>query len=296
MRAKVSGLCLSLVFGAAACIAQDTQISSTQPVGAMNHAWPTTVYCSGFYTNQKVSDDLRLVTGEQSAYKTTFALRDVVYLSKGMNQGVKPGDRFSVVRQEDDKNPVQWFKWQEKLTRAMGSHFVDLGQLEVIKVEPNVAIAKVAMSCGALMQRGDIVLPFAERPAGPYKDAAAFDSLAPVSGKPVAMVVRGRDAQQMAGRWDSIYVNLGTSQGVKVGDYFRIFRYQGTDSDSIPAEKHSQDMLYGFGSNPKHYAWNDLPRELLGEGIVLNASPNSTTVLVTASKTEIFSGDYVELE
>jgi hypothetical protein len=55
-------------------------------------------------------------------------------------------------------------------------------------------------------------------------------------------------------------------------------------------------MLYGFGSNPKHYAWNDLPRELLGEGIVLNASPNSTTVLVTASKTEIFSGDYVELE
>jgi hypothetical protein len=218
-----------------------------------------------------------------------------VYLSKGMNQGVKPGDRFNVVRAEDDKNPVLWFKWQEKLTRAMGSHYVDLGQLEVIKVEPNTAIAKVAMSCD-LMQRGDIVLPFAERPVGPYRDVAVFDSLAPVSGKPVAMVVRGRDTQQMAGRWDSIYVNLGTSQGVKVGDYFRIFRYQGTDSDSIPAEKHSQDMLYGFGSNPRHYAWNDLPREVLGEGIVLNASPNSATVLVTTLRKEIYSGDYVELE
>ena len=203
MRAKVSGLCLSLVFGAAACMGQDTQISSTQPVGAMNHAWPTTVYCSGFYTNQKVSDDLRLVTGEESAYKVTFTTPDVVYLSKGMNQGVKPGDRFNVVRAEEDKNPVLWFKWQEKLTRAMGSHYLDLGQLEVIKVEPNIAIAKVAMSCD-LMQRGDIVLPFAERPVGPYKDAAVLDSLAPVSGKPVAMVVRGRDTQQMAGRWDSI--------------------------------------------------------------------------------------------
>jgi hypothetical protein len=212
-----------------------------------------------------------------------------------MNQGVKPGDRFNVVRAEADKNPVLWFKWQEKLTRAMGSHYLDLGQLEVIKVEPNIAIAKVAMSCD-LMQRGDIVLPFAERPVGPYKDAAVFDSLAPVSGRPVAMVVRGRDTQQMAGRWDSIYVNLGTSQGVKVGDYFRIFRYQGTDSDSIPAEKHSQDMLYGFGSNPRHYAWNDLPREVLGEGIVLNASPNSATVLVTTLRKEIYSGDYVELE
>jgi hypothetical protein len=295
MRAKLSGLCLSLVFCAAACMGQDVQVSSTQRVEAPNHAWLSTVYCSGFYTNQKVSDDLRLVSGEQSAYKINFVERDIVYLSKGLNQGVKPGDRFAVVRQEEDKDPVLWFKWQEKLTHAMGSHYLDLGQLEVIKVEPNIAIAKVAMSCD-LMQRGDIVLPFAERPAAPYKEVSAFDPFAPVSGKPVAMVVRGRDTAQVTGRWDSFYVNLGTSQGVKVGDYFRIFRYQGTSSDTIPAEKHTQDMLYGFGSNPKHYAWNDLPREVLGEGIVLNASPNSATVLVTVARREIYSGDYVELE
>jgi hypothetical protein len=55
-------------------------------------------------------------------------------------------------------------------------------------------------------------------------------------------------------------------------------------------------MLYGFGSNPRHYAWNDLPREVVGEGIALNVSPNSATVLVTVSKREIYSGDYVELE
>lgn len=294
MRAKLSGLCLCLVFGAA-CMGQDTQVSGTPTRPALNHAWPTTVYCSGFYTNQKVSDDLRLVSGEQSAYKINFVERDIVYLSKGLNQGVKPGDRFSVVRQEDDKDPVLWFKWQEKLTHAMGSHYLDLGQLEVITVEPNIAIAKVAMSCD-LMQRGDIVLPFAERPAAPYKEASVFDPFAPVSGKPVAMVVRGRDTAQVSGRWDSVYVNLGTSQGVKVGDYFRIFRYQGMSSDTIPGDKHSQDMLYGFGSNPKHYAWNDLPREVLGEGIVLNVSPNSSTVLVTVLRREIYSGDYVELE
>ena len=295
MRAKLSGFCLSLVFSAAACMGQDTQVSSTQPAQAPNHAWLSTVYCSGFYTNQKVSDDLRLVSGEQSAYKINFVERDIVYLSKGLNQGVKPGDRYSVVRAEEDKDPVLWFKWQEKLTHAMGSHYLDLGQLEVIKVEPNIAIAKVAMSCD-LMQRGDIVLPFAERPAAPYKEASVFDPFAPVSGKPVAMVVRGRDTAQVSGRWDSVYVNLGTSQGVKVGDYFRIFRYQGMSSDTIPGEKHSQDMLYGFGSNPKHYAWNDLPREVLGEGIVLNVSPNSSTVLVTVVRREIYSGDYVELE
>jgi hypothetical protein len=110
------------------------------------------------------------------------------------------------------------------------------------------------------------------------------------------MVVRGRDTSQLTGRWDTVYVNLGAKQGVKVGDYFRIFRYQGTRSDTIPVERNYQDRVYGFGSNPRHYAWNDLPREVLGEGIVLNASENAATVLITASRMEIYSGDYVELE
>jgi hypothetical protein len=112
----------------------------------------------------------------------------------------------------------------------------------------------------------------------------------------VAMVVRGKDTSQMNGRWGTIYVNLGASQGVKIGDYFRIFRYQGSYSDTIPAEKDYQDRLYGFGSNPKHYTWNDLPREVIGEGIVLNSSANSSTVLITISRNEIYDGDYVELE
>jgi hypothetical protein len=295
MRANIAGLCLSLIFGAAACVAQEAPISSTQAVGAMGQPWPSSVYCSGFYTNQRVSDDLRLVSGEQSEYKITFVTGDIVYLSKGGNQGVKPGDRFSVVRQTSEVLRVPFFRYQDKLTKAMGDHYLDLGELEVIKVQPNIAIAKVAMSCDP-MQRGDVVLPFVERPVGPYKDTTAFDSLAPVSGRPVAMVVRGKDMAQATGRWDTVYVNLGTAQGVKIGDYFRIFRYQGTRAETVPVERDYQDRLYGFGSNPKHYSWNDLPREVLGEGIVLNTSPNSATVLVTLVRKDIYAGDYVELE
>ena len=293
MRANVAGLCLSLVFGAAACLGQDAPVSGTQ--AAQNHAWPSSVYCSGFYTTQPVSDELRLVSGEQSEYKVTFAVRDVVFLSKGANQGVKLGDRFSVVRQDKDLLDVPFFKWQDKLTKSMGTHYADLGELEVIKVQPNMALAKVTASCD-MMQRGDIVRPFAERPSGPYKEETAFDVLAPVSGKPVAMIVRGRDTSQMTGRYDTVYVNLGASQGVKVGDYFRIFRYQGSRSGTIPVEKDYQDRLWGFGSNPKRYTWNDLPREVLGEGIALNVSPNSTTVMITVSRSELYAGDYVELE
>jgi hypothetical protein len=274
---------------------QDAPMVSTPSDRGPHQAWSSNIYCSGFYTTERVSDDLRLVSGEQAEYKITFTTNDIVFLSKGANQGVKPGDRFSVVRQDKDLLNVQFFKWQDKLSKAMGTHYADLGELEVIKVQPNIAIAKVSMSCD-LMQRGDIVRPFIERPAGPYKQDSSFDLLAPASGKPVAMIVRGRDTAQMTGRWDTVHVNLGASQGVKVGDYFRIFRYQGTRSETIPVEKDYQDRLYGFGANPKHYSWNDLPREILGEGIVLNVSPNSSSVLITLSKMEIFSGDYVELE
>ena len=295
MRANVAGLCLSLVFGAAVSMAQEAPVSSTQPVPPPSQPWHSTVYCSGFYTTERVSDELRLVGGEQSEYKIRFVTEDIVFLSKGSNQGVREGDRFSVVRPDKDALQVQWFKWQDKLTSAMGEHYVDLGELQVIKVQPNIAIAKVSASCDP-MQRGDIVRPFVERPTGPFKDAAVLDTLAPVSGKPVAMVVRAKHTLQMTGRGDTVYVNLGTSQGVKVGDYFRIFRYQGTRSQATPVERDYQDRLYGFGTNPKHYSWNDLPREVLGEGIVLNASQNSASVLITVTRTEIYSGDYVELE
>jgi len=297
MRAIVAAFCLSMFFGAGFCQAQsqNTQIQSTQAVGATDHPWRANVYCSGFYTNQKVADDTRLVSGEQSEYKLTFVQGDTVYLSKGSNQGVKEGDKFSVVREFKDPLRQQWFKWQDKLTNAMGIYYSDLGTIEVFKVLPNVAIAKVSLSC-EFMQRGDIVRPFAERPAGPFKEAGNFDFFAPASGKPVAMIVRGLNTAQMTGRWDTVFVNLGAAQGVKVGDYFRIFRYQGSSGNVIPVEKNYQDRIYGFGSNPKKYTWNDLPREVLGEGIVLNVGQNAATVLITVAKSELYAGDYVELE
>ena len=294
MRAIVAGLCLSLV-SAATCIGQVAQVSSTQELPPSDHPIRSSVYCSGFYSAQRVSDEMRMVTGEQSEYKATFTEGDVVYLSLGSNKGVQPGDRYSVMRETSDPLKVPMFKWQEKLTKAMGIYYVDLGQLEVIKVQPNTAIAKVSMSCD-YMQRGDIIRPFVERPSGPYKDASIFDSFAPVSGKPVAMVVGGLATKQVTGKLDTVYVNLGSSQGVKVGDYFRIFRHQGTKPGIIAVEKNYQDQLFGQGSNPRHYAWNDLPREILGEGIVLNATQNASTVLLTVAKREIYSGDYVELE
>ncbi len=123
-----------------------------------------------------------------------------------------------------------------------------------------------------------------------------FDRFAPVNGKPLAMVVTTKNFGQLAGTNTIVYVNLGGAQGVKVGDYFRIFRYQGTHNETIFQTYGMAYKLYGFGSAPQRYKWDNLPREILGEGIVLRISPNSSTVMITLSQRDIYVGDYVELE
>ncbi len=238
---------------------------------------------------------MRLVSGEQSNYKITFTRGDYVHINRGQDKGVRVGDRFTVVRPDKDPTDVPWFKWQVKLLKSMGTPYVDLGQVRVVNVQSKVSVAQVTFSCG-FMQRGDILEPYEDRPAPPYKDPAAFDHFAPISGKPVAMLVAGKDYGQVFGKLSPVYVNLGTNQGVKVGDYFRIFRYQGSMAETVPQTKDYQYALYGFGSAPSRYSWNDLPREVLGEGIVINVSRNSSTMIITFSSIETYAGDYVEIE
>jgi len=286
MRAKLAALCTFVFAGTGICSAQTANPAQTAF---------STVYCSGFVTDQKVPDATRLVSGEQSNVKILFSRGDYVTINRGQDKGVRVGDRYSVVRAESDPADVSWFKWQAKLMKAMGTHYLDAGQLRIVNVQSKTATAEVSLSCD-YMQRGDIVLPFQERPEPVFKDASTFDHFAPISGKPVAMIVQSKDYQQSTGQGNTVYVNLGTDKGVKVGDYFRIFRYQGTLAELAPQTKGFQDRLYGFGSSPGRYNWNDLPREVLGEGIVINVSRNSSTMFVTFSSADIYTGDYIEIE
>ena len=290
MRANIAALSLIAVMGVAASSAQEPRTTLHVPTAPDYN----TINCSGFVTDH-VSEDYRLISGEQSNYKLTFTSGDYVYINRGQDKGVRVGDRFFVVRPDDYAGDAPWFKWQEKLMKAMGTQYIDTGQVRVVNVQPKVSIAQIIFSCN-YMQRGDIVLPYQERSVPPYKEAAAFDHFAPVSGKPVAMVVSGKDHMDAYGRNSAIYVNLGTNQGVKIGDYFRIFRYQGSTAETVPQTKDYQFTMYGFGSAPQRYSWNDLPREILGEGIVCMVSRNSSTVMVTFSSSEIYAGDYIEVE
>lgn len=291
MRERIAALFLSVFLGATVSLAQ----SAPQAAPVIPQTDYSMVNCSGFLTDQKVPDDIRLISGEKSNHKIAFSGGDYVYINRGQDKGVRVGDRYTVVRPNSERKDVAWFKWQEELMKKMGTPYLDAGQVRVVNVQPKVSVAQVIFSCG-YMQRGDTVVPYQDRPAPPLKDPSAFDHFAPVSGKPVAMLVSGKDNTDLYGKNSTVYVNLGSSQGVKVGDYFRIFRYQGSRSETVPQTKGFQYMMYGFGSAPTRYEWNDLPREILGEGIIFNVSHNSSTMMITLSSSEMYAGDYVEIE
>jgi len=298
MRAYAAALAFALLAASSAWAQNTPQVQNVSaPRRAAEATSPdyTALYCAGFVTSDKVATDSYVISGEESQTKLVFTSGDYVFINKGSAQGVKPGDRFDVVRPDKDPLPVQWFKWQNKLSKAMGTYYVDSGQIKVINVQPNVSTAIITHSCEP-MQRGDLIRTFTERPAPPYKPSDKFDHFAPVSGKPVGMLVFGTGFTQTYGKYSSVYVNLGVNQGVKVGDYMRVFRYEGSHAETIPNYHDFQYKMFGFGSTPRSYSWNDIPRDVIGEGIVISVGPNSSTLFVTYTVFDIYAGDYAEVE
>jgi len=268
---------------------------------------PQDLYCTGTITNEDVPQDTYVITGEGSNYKITFTEGDYVYLNKGAAAGLKVGDTFSAIRKVEDPTEIDWAKWQSQIIKRMGTWWEDEGRVTVTVVNPNTAIAQVSNTCNYL-QRGDTLLPYKELLAPPLKSEANFDRFAPPSGKAMAMVMIGKAFQVSFGTNDVFYVNLGSAQGVKVGDYFRIFRYTGTQHETAYQTRDAAfDMekndtiygrVYGFGvtGDKKKWNWQNTPREVIGEGIVLRTGTNSATILTTYSLRDFYVGDYVEVE
>jgi hypothetical protein len=255
----------------------------------------TAMYCSGAVTSDAVPQDSYVISGEQSVDKVAFVAGQLVYINRGSGQGVKVGDEYLVIRSVKEELKEPWFKGQNELLRAMGQTWADEGRLKVVHVGDKVSTAEVKSSCDYI-QRGDVVLPFQERPAPPLKqDGSRVDPFAPATGK-TGMIVASKYFGQVSGTSSIVYVNIGASQGVKVGSYLRVFRNQGRGITTIYQDKGTEYKLFGFGSTPVAYDWPGLPREILGEGIVLRVSGNTATLMLTVARREIYQGDYVELE
>src|SRR5258707_11490874 len=116
MRANLAALCLS-IFAAASVTSAQTVPQSDSTGKPVDYSY---TYCSGFVSDPKIPDDIRVISGEQSNYKIAWDDGEYIYINRGADKGVKVGDRFAIARAERDAaNP--WFYGQKKLEKEMGT-------------------------------------------------------------------------------------------------------------------------------------------------------------------------------
>jgi len=269
------------------------------------HANPKDVYCSGFIAASPFPRDLEVIGGLDAAGRLIYSQYDYIYLSRGSDGGLQVGQRYTVVRRYDqeftDPDPVEGFPKQKELLKAMGKLYLDIGQVEVAAVNATTATAMVTAACDPV-QMGDVLIPFQERPIPEYRPANGFDRFAAPTG-PEGTVLMGKDFQFQMGQNDIAYTNLGSGDGIKPGDYLRFYRYgRGTEFEGYKGVvrgqwRHYQGVPRWTDPIPiDTKTRNRLPRELIGEGMVVHTEANSSTVLVTLSLMEIHSGDFVEVQ
>ena len=146
------GFCLLAATG----IAKAQQYNPTTPT-------ESDMYCSGLITDKPAPSKMYVISGEESSYKTTFSTNDAIYINAGGEQGVRVGDQFEITRPITDMMAkTVWFKYQQTLSRAMGTRYADIGRLKVVHVDAKISTAVMTLGC-TVAQRGDIVVPFAAR-------------------------------------------------------------------------------------------------------------------------------------
>jgi hypothetical protein len=256
----------------------------------------TDLNCSGFITNQPPQKLGYVAGGWGTPHQTRFVDRNYVYLA---GSGFTEGAEYSIVRELRDPNHYEVFRGQHALLRQLGHPYADIARVKVVYVKGNIAATQVEHNCSDVLT-GDEAIPYVEKPKIDYRAKTTFDRFAPPNGKLTGRIVMSKDFDSLAGTGHKVYLNVGSNQGVKVGDYFRAvrtydsIRYDEVENISFNATYYDETQV-AAGYFPRTRL-NEFPRMSLGEMIVLGVTPSSSTAMVTFSLEDIHLGDGVELE
>jgi hypothetical protein len=153
-------------------------------------------------------------------------------------------------------------------------------------------------------------VPYADKSTIAFHPPKRFDRFTPPSGKVSGRIVMAKDFDSEIGTGAKVYVNVGSNQGVKIGDYFRAVRRY-TDDLKDPVDSLSfkastaedtqkkepsieQNMLTKTGGPTIHVA--DMPRRAVGEMVIVGVTPTTATGMIVFALEDVHVGDGVEID
>lgn len=264
------------------------------------------LYCAGFISKQILPDANYIAGGIHSPTTTHFTRGDIVYL-KGT--GYNNGAEYEIVRALRDVNEYEMFPGQHKLIKETGQPYAEIGRVRVIDSRSKLAIAQIEYACDGV-NPGDTTIPFAEKQTLPFHGPVRFDRFLPASNKVSGRILMGKDFDSQMGTGHKVYINVGSNQGVKIGDYFRAVRsYEADLKDPVDslsfraaiAEDTQKKMasfdpqMFEKGNGPVIHV-RDLPRRAVGEIVIIGVTDTTATGMIVFAMEDVHAGDGVELD
>jgi LysM repeat protein len=221
----------------------------------------TSLQCAQYVVSDREDESLHLLGSEEGGDKVALAERDIVYLSKGSNAGVKAGDLYTLHHVAYPvRHPISG--------RKIGTKVETTGWVKVILVQEDTASAVVEMAC-ADIHAGDYLKPFEKVNVPMVVRRPPADRLTPPSGKLNRYVVDLQDDATIAGTGQFVTIDAGSEDGVGPGNVFSVYRVM--------------------------YPSAQTPRNVVGEVTVVSVRDKTATAKLTYSSKEVMIGDQVEL-
>jgi hypothetical protein len=268
----------------------------------------SSLYCAGYIQHERMPRMPEIVGAEEEQEQRKYSDGDFVYLNAGSQQGIKEGQTFQIIRPRGDVKGVYKTK-----SGFIGTYVQDVGQLQVFKVRENTSAAQIIFACDQIML-GDLLAPVPERESPLQGAQESLDRFTDPSGKQHGRLMMAKDGREMVTRHDVVYIDLGSEDQVKRGDYLTIYRPLGTGNitrigDEEIARKRTggfQSDRYRGGGFSNQASRVDvtqvkrdrpsMPRKVVGEMVVIDVQTRTATAIITRVASEVHTGDWVEIQ
>jgi hypothetical protein len=284
------------------------------------------LYCAGYIRYQRLPGMPEIVGAEEEQEQRTYADGDIVYLNAGSQQGIKEGQNFQIIRPRGDVKGVH-----KQKRGFLGTYIQEIGQLQVFKVRENTSAAQITFTCDAALL-GDLLAPIPDRESPLQRAEGDLDRFADPTGKQNGILMMAKDSREMVTRNDIVYIDLGSEDQIKRGDYLTIYRPLGTGNVTrVDNEEMARNRATGFQSNRYHgggfsnqatrakdsTAFRDtegryrykpitsrevkrhrplMPRKIVGELVIIDVQTRTATAIITRVASEVHTGDWVEIQ
>jgi hypothetical protein len=185
--------------------------------------------------------------------KKMISQEDVVYVSPGENNILRPGSRYTVYRTLD---PIR----DKKTRRYIGIQHYLLGVVDIIQTENDYALARVVKSFGT-MRVNDLLMPYERK----SQKIAKRESPRGLLGE----IIIAEKHNRLIGDHMIVFINKGEKDGVRPGQSYSIF-FQ--DEGRIVPHKRKKTLLSSI---------------TFGSLLVLHTEKTTSTVFITKADRNI---------